>query len=297
MSASAELGGVPPSEGSAGEVLGATPPAPPAVPTSSVAEWAQELGDPATQAFIGTKGWQSPEAMIESYKNLESHMGTPEGSLLKLKGIDDRDAWHGENGIFAKLGRPARAEDYELPGGLDEGLAAKFRDLAFQDGLTQQQVGDIATWFAQEGNAGAEAAQLAAQATQQQELQQVKGEWGPQWETNVATARAGMAALGITPEMATAMESQVGTRELLHKMLNVGKLLHGAQHGSHGENTMPALTPAEAEREVNRLKSDDQFMEKWLQGSEHEVQKLRSLLEIAHPGLVTGAGGVDVTTG
>lgn len=253
--------------------------------SSSVAEWAQELGSPETQAFIGTKGWQSPEAMVESYKQLETHMGGAPDSILKLKGIDDREAWHGDGGIYEKLGRPQKASEYELPAGLDEGLSTKFRDQAFGLGMTQTQAKELATWFAQEGSAGQEAQNLAQAANQRQELTQVQQEWGAQWEANIATAKAGMATLGIDSAMASAIEASVGTREMLQRMYNVGRMLHGAQHGVHGDHTnSPVMSSSEAEREIDRLKSDNEFMQRWAEGGKHELDKMRSLMKIARPG-------------
>jgi len=257
--------------------------------TSVVPEWAQGFEDPSVRSLVANKQWQSPESLIESYMGLESKMGASDSELIRLKGIDDREAWHGKGGIFQRLGRPETAEGYEFPSiQADEGridLSGDFAKFAFEQGLSKTQGEAAVAWFTANMEGAENADKLNQEAKQASELQAVKIEWGSAWDSNVAIAQAGMKALGIDQAMAAAIESEIGTRELLMRMNNVGRLV--GEHniaGSGGPAAAGYMSPAEAQGEINTLKADPDFMAKWMEGEPSATKKMSSLHVLAHPG-------------
>jgi hypothetical protein len=256
---------------------------------SIVPEWAKGFEDASTRGLIAKKQWQSPEAMLESYTSLESKLGTPDSELLRMKSIEDREAWHGKEGIFSRLGRPETSEGYEFPkieaGEGEVDLSTPFAEHAFSLGLTKTQGQSIVEWFTENmGQATEQDAQTKAAKTAS-DLQSVKLEWGDLWDSNTKIAKMGMAALGIDQKMATAIESQIGTRELMMRMLTVGNLL--GEHNDAGGGGAPEagyMSPAEAKNEIAVLKADPDFMAKWHDGEPNAKQKMSSLHQLAYPG-------------
>lgn len=112
----------------------------------------QEGSGPGMQSFLGgltednrriaeTKGWEDPNQIIQSYDELESHLG-------RTLNVPDEDAsaedW---DRFYARLGRPDSAEDYQfaLPENLPEDFpydgesAEAFAAWAHEAGLSPQQ--------------------------------------------------------------------------------------------------------------------------------------------------------------
>jgi len=231
--------------------------------------------------------------VLESYQQLETKIGVPQDQLLRLKPLEDRDAWHGPKGVFAKLGRPENAEGYELPevslgeGGTD--LTPSFRKFAFEQGLSKGTAEATVQWFAENVTTAQEALDLTRQAEQVKQLEAVRIEWGADWTPNVSAARRGMSMLGIDENMASAIEGEIGTKEFLGRMLNVGKLLGEHSAGEHGSGQAGSyLSQEESIAEISTLKANKTFMDVWVDGNAdgnaEARQKMDALMAIAYPG-------------
>lgn len=92
---------------------------------------------------------------------------------------------------YASLGRPENAEMYSFkaPEGLPEGAynaetEAAFKQLAFQNGLTDQQANQLHGWFWQNMQAGMQATKERTDTA----INQLKGEWKDKFEANAVMA-------------------------------------------------------------------------------------------------------------
>jgi hypothetical protein len=93
--------------------------------------------------LVEAKGWKSANDAIKSYRELETRLG----QTLSVPGKDATpEDW---NKLYARLGRPERATDYELkvdrsalPAEMpyDETFAVEFRNWAHEAGLNARQV-------------------------------------------------------------------------------------------------------------------------------------------------------------
>ena len=108
----------------------------------SAANWMLEQLSPTNREALASKDWANPDAMAESYLNLEKTVGA-KGVSVPGESATDED-W---SNFYDQLGRPKEATDYTFA--MPEGVEAKPSDLAYQKamapalheaGLTQRQV-------------------------------------------------------------------------------------------------------------------------------------------------------------
>lgn len=257
-------------------------------------DWKALNLDPAAQNVVEAHQWKGPAELLGSYTNLQKAMGIRSGDpsrvLILPKDGDAPEAW---NDVFTKLGRPATPEEYGLP---------------VPDGQPKEFAAEVSKWFhelgipkgaavklAERWNAKATEAVTAAQAKTTTEhtaqIESLKNEWGTNYNTNAQLVDKAAEAFGMTQEHLTALKSAMGpgaAMKFLHtigaKLGVEGKFIEGA--GSGGALSM---SPAQAQAELTRLKSDKTFIEMWnsktdLKSRQEARQKMYQLQQIAYPG-------------
>lgn len=140
--------------------------------------------------------------------------------VTRLPADEDKAGW---DAFYAKLGRPAKADDYkferpgELPKGVSYNEAAEkgFRELAHSIGLTGNQAKALHAWQMSEtlgkADAMAKAADEAAVA--------LKKEWGASYNQRMAAARGVIRQYG-GPELAAELDAGLGNNPMLARMLS-----------------------------------------------------------------------------
>lgn len=90
------------------------------------------------RALATEKGWKGPSDVIRQYGSLEKLMGAPRERLLTLP--EDPTVEGSMDEVWNRLGRPAKAEDYDVPD-LDEDSGLKImpalKELAHKHGIPQ----------------------------------------------------------------------------------------------------------------------------------------------------------------
>lgn len=111
----------------------------------------------------------------------------PEPFLQALPAADDADGW---NSLYAKLGRPEKADGYELPlpEGDDGSFAKQTSEWMHAAGLNKQQAQSLATAWNSHQAAQAE----AMQKYQEECVATVKKEWGSNFDANLSQAKAAL---------------------------------------------------------------------------------------------------------
>lgn len=104
--------------------------------------WAAGLQVEENRALVEAKQWATPDDAIKSYRELETHAS----KALRVPGENaTADDW---NAFYSKLGRPEKAEGYQLKFDTasapedfpyDEKSAIEFRNWAHGEGLTPRQ--------------------------------------------------------------------------------------------------------------------------------------------------------------
>lgn len=257
-------------------------------PTSTTPDWAKNLS-PELQNLVTKKSWDSLEKVFESYSALESKLGAGPDGLIRLPKEGDQASI---DEFYMKLGRPEKAEGYKTELKFEEGepnFLDWFREAAFKEGVSQKSFDALAQGFE------AQRQQLEAiiegefQTKAQTALTNLKSEWGQNWESNIALAKAGAKSLGFDTAVLDAIERTAGTEAMLKTMLKVGLSVSDSPGGAHGsEQSTGAMTAAEARGEIAKIQADVQAMAKWndphAPGHADIKQKMDALFRIAYPG-------------
>jgi len=225
---------------------------------------------PEFKDWIGTKGFKDPISALQSAHNAEKLIGAPADQILRLPTkADDAEGW---GKVHARLGRPEKAEGYELP--LPEGDDGAFAKLAaeqfFKAGVPKAAAQGIAKWW-NDHIATTVAARQREQETQAtQALEALKTEVGTEaWPKFEEFGRRGMRAYGeqagLTTEDLGALERTLGTAKLLKLFNSLGQStgesdFHGDQGGGGG-----SMSPSQAKvklEEARVLRVDGKMSEK-----------------------------------
>lgn len=234
-----------------------------------------------TLAYIQNKGWDSPNSLLESYRNLEKFQGGSK-NLVEIPG---EDADHSALGsYYDRLGRPESPDGYgfEVPEGGDADLANWFGETAHQYGLSAKQANALFNEF----NSMMEGRQEEYAANQRIESEQaidsLRQEWGRDFDKQLAAGQKAVAALGYDEAALSALESKMGTAEMMKLFSAVGAkmgedtFVDGQTSGSFG------TSPAQARVQVSELKADPQFMDRYLSGDKAAIDKMQRLMSVAY---------------
>lgn len=206
--------------------------------------------DAETKALIAAKGWRGPEDALKSYVHLERLMG---GERIALPSADAApEAW---DAVYARLGRPARADDYALEkpedGAYSDELAASFREAAFTAGLSDRQARALHDFYVRTASERAEQeAARAAEASEELEFA-LRRAWGAHYDAKVALARRAARAFA-PPEAVDALSAALDAPTLLAVFARIGEAMGEDRLVGDGGTTL-ALGPDQARSEIARI--------------------------------------------
>lgn len=249
--------------------------------TGATPSW-NEGFDEDTSAYVTNKGWQSPADILSSYRNLEKFAGGSK-NLLELPGVDaDESAL---DSFYNKLGRPESPDKYglKMPENGDPELADWFKQNAHKAGLTDKQAASLFdAWNNLSSEKMGQIQQQMAQKSEQ-EMAELKKEWGQAYEQQIDAGRRAVAALGYDEARLSALEDKMGTAEMMRLFSLVGsKMGEDTFEGGERSGTSFGVTPAMAKQQVADLKMDKQFMSEYLGGNPDAVSKMKRLMEKAY---------------
>jgi len=239
--------------------------------------------DEDTNAYVSNKGWQGVPDILNSYRNLEKFAGGSK-NLLELPGADaDATAL---DAFYNKLGRPESPDKYGLkvPDGGDAELSEWFKQNAHKTGLTDKQAATLFDAWNEMTSTRMQAMQQEAQASSEREIADLQKEWGQGYEAQIDSGKRAVAALGYDAEKLNALESKMGTAEMLKLFAAVGSKMgeDSFADGNRSGNTTFGLTPAAAKQQIADLKMDKNFMGEYLSGNKDAVAKMQRLMGFAH---------------
>lgn len=248
------------------------PPSPPATPPANTPAaggdqpWYNALPE-QLRADPGIARYKSLEDFTKAKLNLDKHFGVPEDQLVRLPKADDADAMAA---LYAKLGRPEKADGYKLPGAeglpaLAPEIEAKARETFHKLGLSTQQA--EALWTLQ-NEVALQTQKDAADALEAQNaaaVGELQKAWGQQYDGRVRQTQDYIKETA-SPELVKFLdETGLATNPHLYRL--VGDLVAAAQPrrdlpgagGGGGLQPAGSLTPVEAKAEMNRLSGDVDF--------------------------------------
>lgn len=238
-----------------------------------------QLDDPVKVAIAATKGHMEAEKFI----------GAPANQLLRLPAdAKDEAGW---NAVWARLGAPADAKEYEFktPDGkaVDEKLDATLRQIASETKLpkeTAARVGASVAKFLQAAEVEGKAAYDAKLAEERVALDK---NWGSNKDANLLVAKQAAAKLGVAPEAVMALESVVGYAKVMEMFRTIGAKMGEAPFIGNDTTTQNngVMSRDQAVAKKAELMGDTQWSKRYLDGGAAEVREMTMLNTI----IVSGA--------
>ena len=234
----------------------------PAPPVDTSGKWYSAVNE-SHHGYIENKGWQSMDAVLESYTNLEKMRGIPENELVRIPSTPESDGWAE---VYNRLGRPESADQYNIEG-LDDGdFGSWFKNSVHEAGLSNQQAAQLAKQY----DTFATEQQNAANEKMQQEsavaMDELRNQWGRDAEANFEMAARGAKFLGLDQEKMTVLEREWGTKFLMETALNAGRKLSEGEFVTSDSITAANARPtqAEAQAKYKAMNADPEFRKRLL---------------------------------
>lgn len=238
--------------------------------------WMDALSD-EEKAFAGNKAWKTPQHILESYRNLEKHLGA---KVRTVPADDDAEGW---NKFYNELGRPETPDGYkfDLPEEYNPELVKFYQDAAHKHGLTKKQAdGFLMAYMDFENTVREEMAKqqdvkvMAAQ-------QELKQEWGAKYEENLNLALRGAKTLGLEQTEILALENAMGQTKFAKVFQQIGRALC-AEDGTptqtqSGGGGFGVRTPAQAQARIDELLGRPDYWEAYSKGDRAKVEEINTL--------------------
>lgn len=140
------------------------------------------------------------DALAKSYINATQMIGKDKVAVPNKNSTEDQ--W---NEVYDKLGRPESADKYSLNAKsevvpIDESAIKQFAENAHQLGLNNKQAQGILEFYKNNMEGMAQQAKVDTETAQVQSEQQLRQEWGREFESNVKKAGA-LAKANMNPEI------------------------------------------------------------------------------------------------
>lgn len=245
--------------------------------------------DDDTKGWIQNKQYKNPADLAAAHRSLEKLLGAPKERLMTLP-----ESFYDEKGaltpagrdIFERLGAPKEAKDYgiEMP---KEGGDAKrletFLATAKDLGLTKAQAQKLAAMDDAYIGSVKASAQVAATQRHNDDVVALKGEWGAAYESNRQLAGEGMRRVGLTDAQVNGLSAQIGHKETMKLLSNLGKSVSESAFVGGTAPTRP-LEPAGAKAKIQELMGDRDFGERLMRGESEAKATWERLHQQATPG-------------
>ena len=140
------------------------------------------------------------DALAKSYINATQMIGKDKVAVPNKNSTDDQ--W---NEVYDKLGRPESAEKYSLNAKsevvpIDDNAIKQFAENAHQLGLNNKQAQGILEFYKNNMEGMAQQAKVDTETAQAQSTQELRQEWGREFDTNIKKAGA-LAKANMNPEI------------------------------------------------------------------------------------------------
>lgn len=216
-------------------------------------------------ALVSDRKWESPAALIDSYRNLETKMGAPPERIWKLPAADDAE---GQREFATRLGVPESAEAYkfdgvEAPEGIID-LRESLRSVLHERNITEEAATSILKAV---HSAQSEAAQATAKAQMQRmqtAMDELKaGDWQADYDARMANMRSGYQLMGLTDDQADRLAETLGEKAYFEAIEKLGRRMGETDQGRTGDKGgSPEAHNEQIQREMSKILEDDPALEK-----------------------------------
>jgi len=267
--------------GQGAAVISAPPAADTAIPNvdDPSKDWTARFSDEVDRGFVQNKAWKNETEMLRSYRELEKFRGAPPERLLKLPEKEDDPEW---NGVWNRLGKPEKADDYKIEVG-DPEYAAHLKNVMFENNMTKAQAEKFIARDNEYRAARAEKEEKAWAAQSEADVLALKDQWGAGFDAQTEMGRRFAKTVGITKEQLGALEGALGTKGLLEFMAKAGSMLAEADvpAGASSSGSM-GMTPTMAKAKIEELKGDPEWVARYMGGGVKEQNEMQRLIRFSN---------------
>jgi hypothetical protein len=267
---------------------GAPPASNPTPPGTPGGDWTATLTDDA-KGYAQAKGFQSPAALLESYRQLEKVFSVPQDRLLKLP--ENMDSPEGR-AIRERLGAPKDPKDYGLDKlvpekGGDPQLAEWASQVFHEIGVPVRDAEKIISKWNERAQASHTAAEENYNTMITQGESQLKKDWGAAYDQNVQLAKQGVKALELKAEELDGLERMIGRERLFKKLRDIGAGVGESSFVSGRPAAEGVLAPEQARHKLGELQKDPVWTKRFLSGEGAAKEEMLILQKMAFPGELT----------
>lgn len=251
--------------------------------------WHSTLGDDA-RGWVQAKGLDKLPAekafaeLVKGWAGAEKHIGAPADQIIRLPKDGDDAALAN---VYGKLGRPNDPNGYDikLPDGLPPeqatALKAEFdamKPVLHKIGLSNRQANQFAQEMIAIETAQAAEAKATAQAQLAADTKALKTEWGAAFDKNASIVDAVATQLGFDAEKVVALREVLGAAATMKMFHSIGTAMGEDKFiGGGGGKFGGAMSPAQAQAEINTLKADKDFVTRLMAGNVDAQKKWNDL--------------------
>lgn len=282
-----------------GAAGGANGGAPTAGGAAAPEDWTASYA-PDVRTAVQAKGYKSHADVAQGWLAASKLVGVDPNNVLKLPGkdADEKASAAAMDAIYARLGRPDKADGYALPEALaGDPVAAEFREKAHAAGLSSKQAEALLEWYTGVGAKAQEEAAAKNSETQGKLFAALKAEVGAEkFPEYVEDARRASRVLlpeshksGLTGETLTRDQIVARIEDAIGADLTVRMLNQAAQFTREDKTTAGAgagmkLDGAGAQARKEALMRDKAWVGRWMGGDVEARKEMSNLDTIIHAG-------------
>lgn len=255
--------------------------------------------DPDHLTFVQSKGWHTMEPAAAAVELAKAYRGSEKlrgglaaGDVVQIP--RDIDPAETHKAFWQRVGAAPEASGYKFDAvkradgsSLPDADAEFWRNTAFELQLPVAKAQALVEkLMAYNGTADAQAAQAKAisdQVALQTAQAELKAKWGANEAANKFVAAQAMDTLGVPPEARAALDKGLGYVGVMEHFLALGKMMgEGRFVTGPGGGAGGALSPDEARAQLDALRKDQGWMDRWSRGGVEEQKRHLDLLKIIH---------------
>jgi len=261
-------------------------------PAQQEAVWTDGFSD-ATLAFATGKSWSNPEAVVNSYQNLEKLAHGSKDVIAKpnYENVDEVNTFYNE------LGRPSESKDYkfEVPDHSNDNFVDWYRGSAHETGLTQTQAEKLFGAYMEYEGQFMEQHNQETESNRLAEVESLKKELGAGVTKELEICKRGWKQMGCDQEDINFMEDALGP-QLAFKIGSEFAKAKGTMESDfvdgdpNGVGFGMGMTPEAAKQRIAQKLSDPAFKKAYMtdKGLAHdqavkEMERLNAYVEGLQP--------------
>lgn len=239
--------------------------------------------DPSLGAFKDETGQLNGTNLLKSYVHAQRTLGRDRVPVPTDK--DSPEVWRE---VFTKMGLPKDIKEYNpVPGEYEvenSDLYNQFKETAFQAGLLPKQAQQMLEWYAKNEEQQGIAQKEAETRYFSEGIKALESEWGQAFDAKLGLAQQAVKTFCSDDIISMLETSGLGNDPQVVKFFaNLGELLQEDTNPATGIKSMSgALSPAEAQEEINKVMSDMKHPYFDKENAQHEdaVRKMNRLFEM-----------------